>query len=443
MLEPHLRPRWRDAYSESSSRLVFPQLSQCLDPRFFNSLTQHPFLEDEPVPPTSLEDEMIRVPEHLIPVPEDLQNDTLPVEQHPSYPLGNPYWIHHAPHTLQPVGSSQPKLDPRVCSHLSVHSAGNSIKEALSAVAGGSVHAKSAVEAREDSDAVPYSIDPDGQVHLAPHLQLRARIGSTIAPPAWPFKRFGPGSHGRSYAALFHVPKDLHPEVSVWADLALEELVPRARPDSYTLPASLVHPYTQPVSSSSGRERRRTRPSGIPSTLGLRTRRRDDEWLEGEDSGEAHSDSDLDHEPVEDTSFERELEEWATSDVAMNPDSASTAHPPHRRISSVWMQQQHEFRRAILSVFAQRDTWQRQKRQRPDSASPPPPPTSASPRRRKRRSLGVPPAPPLPPILPESRDGSASASASASTHAPPALSLPHLPETWVWGRSRSLRDPAL
>ena len=280
MLDAHLLPRRRGVEAANASQLAFPQLLQSLDPQFFNPITQHPFIEDEPVPPTSLHDEVIQVPEHLLPATEDLHHDTLPVEQHPSYPLGNAYWIHHAPHTLQPPGSSQPKLDPRICSHMSMRMLAGSQKEALCSVATGSRHAKSALESHEEeAGPLPYSIDADGHITLAPHLQVRAQMQTTSAAPTWPFQRVGPGPCERSYASLFRAPEELHPDVSVWADLALEELVPRTRPDTYTFPSSLVHPYTQPDSS----ERKRQRPSGIPPSLGIKTQVHDDEWVRCED----------------------------------------------------------------------------------------------------------------------------------------------------------------
>ena len=400
MLEAHLLPRRRGVEAANASQLAFPQLLQSLDPQFFNPITQHPFIEDEPVPPTSLHDEVIQVPEHLLPATEDLHHDTLPVEQHPSYPLGNAYWIHHAPHTLQPPGSSQPKLDPRICSHMSMRMLAGSQKEALCSVATGSIHAKSALESHdEEAGPLPYSIDADGHVTLAPHLQLRAQMQTTSAAPTWPFQRVGPGPCERSYASLFRAPEELHPDVSVWADLALEELVPRTRPDTYTFPSSLVHPYTQPDSS----ERKRQRPSGIPPSLGIKTQVHDDEWFADDDP--LHDAAELDADLLDDTSFEKELEEWVTEDMAIDPRTA-----PSRRVSSVWMREEHEFRRAILSVFEQRGTL----RKRPASMSPIPPTSS-----RKRRSLV--------PLLAET--------APIATHT-------STPLPWIWGQSRSLRDSA-
>lgn len=400
MLEAHLLPRRRGVEAANASQLAFPQLLQSLDPQSFNPITQHPFIEDEPVPPTSLQDEVIQVPEHLLPATEDLHHDTLPVEQHPSYPLGNAYWIHHAPHTLQPSGSSQPKLDPRVCSHMSMRMLASSQKEALCSVATGSIHAKSALESHdEEPGPLPYSIDADGHVALAPHLQWRAQMQTTSAAPTWPFQRVGPGPCERSYASLFRVPEELSPDVSVWADLALEELVPRTRPDTYTFPSSLVHPYTQPDSG----DRKRQRPSGIPPSLGIKTQVHDDEWFADDDP--LHDAAELDADLLDDTSFEKELEDWVTEDMAIDPRTA-----PSRRVSSVWMREEHEFRRAILSVFEQRDTL----RKRPASMSPMPP-TSA----RKRRSL-----------VPQMAE-----TAPIATHT-------STPPPWIWGQSRSLRDSA-
>ena len=80
MLDAHLLPRRRGVEAANASQLAFPQLLQSLDPQFFNPITQHPFIEDEPVPPTSLHDEVIQVPEHLLPATEDLHHDTLPVD---------------------------------------------------------------------------------------------------------------------------------------------------------------------------------------------------------------------------------------------------------------------------------------------------------------------------------------------------------------------------
>lgn len=185
----------------------------------------------------------------------------------------------------------------------------------------------------------------------------------------------------------------------MWADLALEELVPRTRPDTYTFPSSLVHPYTQPDSS----ERKRQRPSGIPPSLGIKTQVHDDEWFADDDP--LHDAAELDADLLDDTSFEKELEEWVTEDMAIDPRTA-----PSRRVSSVWMREEHEFRRAILSVFEQRGTL----RKRPASMSPIPPTSS-----RKRRSLV--------PLMAET--------APIATHT-------STPLPWIWGQSRSLRDSA-
>lgn len=270
---------------------------------------------------------MIQVPEHLLPPGDDLHQDTLPVEQHPSYPLGNPYWIHHAPQTLQPEGSSQPKLDPRTHAHDALHLPRDALPETLSCVSHGSALAQAALDV--DADDVPvsaYSID-DHRVVLAPYLQLRAQTTTTVAPPTWPFPHYGPGPCARPHSALFADRAEGQPEVSVWADLALEELAPRPRPDSYSLPSSLVHPYTQ----STLRGKKRERPSGLPDTLGAATKQRDDAWLDHDEPAEP------------DGSFERELEACTAIERAASPRRAR-----HGSSGAT-------LRSAILRVLAPRD----------------------------------------------------------------------------------------
>ena len=179
--------------STAASKLMFPPLHHADDPRFHNPILQHPLLESEQLPIPTLDGEVVQVPEHLLPPTEDLDSDTLPIEQHPSYPFGNPFFIHHAPSTLQPAGSSQPKLDPRMHSKLAMHAAHDSAREdVLMRVATGSASARAAIEdkkndAEADEEAqggVPsYTLHPDGSAHLAPHLQMRAQVVSTPKPP--------------------------------------------------------------------------------------------------------------------------------------------------------------------------------------------------------------------------------------------------------------------
>ncbi|SHO78050.1 Uncharacterized protein MSYG_2392 [Malassezia sympodialis ATCC 42132] len=356
--------------------LVFPPLHHADDPRFHNPILQHPLMAAGPQRPAALRDEVIAVPEHLLPSGDDLEQDTLPMEQHPSYPLGNPYWIHHTPATLQPAGSSQPKLDPRLAMRLAMHMDTHAPEDALSSVARGSAHAQAALEERDDEGPLPYSVGADGHVTLAPHLRLKAQMGASPAPPAWPFPRYGPGPSARPHAALFRRPAGTEPDESVWADLALEALVPRARPDSYSLPSTLMHTYAK---DAQGR-RRRERPSGMPSTLGALTRRHDSAWLD-----EAWSDDDVD------ATWERELHDWAAADVQQ---ARERVRP--RRVSSLWMQEQHDFHRVLLSVLEPTAragaAGARPKRVREPAASP-------AHGRRKRRSISVPlelaPSPPL------------------------------------------------
>lgn len=415
MLDPHLVPRQLHARAAHGSKLMFPPLHHADDPRFHNPILQHPLLASQGGPQATLDDEgvsacytttypaVIQVPEHLLPRWEELEHDTLPMEQHPSYPLGNPYWIHHTPHTLQPAGSSQPKLDPRIYSRYAMRMHTTEQKHTLTAVAHGSAQAKAALEAQADEAelTLPYTVESDGHVVLAPHLQWRAQALTTTAPPTWPFRRFGPGPSARPYAALFRdaaSAPDGQPEVSVWADVALEELVPASRPDSYTLPASLWHPYTH----TAAKGRRRERPSGLPESLGAVTRLHDDAWLD-EMALEA---DDVDT----DDSFDRELASWAATESSSPSSSSSTQGPPRnsRRVSSAWMRDHHDFKRAILSVLADRVASTRQKRARGLTSTP-----EHAMSRKKRRSL------------PHTSFDSSSLlhdTASPST-------------SWVWGRS--------
>lgn len=359
--------------------LMFPPLHHADDPRFHNPILQHPLIATGPQRPATLRDEVIAVPEHLLPSGDDLEQDTLPMEQHPSYPLGNPYLIHHTPATLQPTGSSQPKVDPRLSMRFAMHMDTHAPEDALSFVAQGSAHAKAALEERDDEGPLPYSVDANGHVTLAPHLRLRAQIGASPAAPAWPFPRYGPGPSARPHAALFR-PAGSKPDESVWADLALEALVPRVRPDSYSLPSTLVHTYAK-----NAQERRRERPSGMPSTLGAVTGQHDSVWLD-----DAGPDGD-------DATWERELHDW----VAADAQECERVRP--RRASSLWMQEQHEFHRVLLSVLGPKDpAGAPPKRVREPTASP-------AHGRRKRRSVSVP----------------------LELAASPSLDRPH----WVWGAS--------
>lgn len=350
MLDAHRVPR---RHAGRASRLMFPPVHSGDDPRFHDPILQHPLLASGSLPVPSLDDEgalpqgtltpVLDVPEHLIPSTADLEHDTLPIEQHPSYPFGNPYDIFHAPSSLQPVGSSQPKLDPRVHSRLSLHVGADSRRsgaDALACVAEGSAHAHAAVDDASDDevDAHPsYAIEPDGRVVLAPHLQLRAQIGSKPAPPTWPFPRFGPGPSTRPYAMLFRSnwANESQPEVDVWADLGLEALVPRARPDHYSLPSTLRHPYAR----NAGR-RRRARPSGLPAALGAETAARDAAWL---DDGVC---SEIDVQAV------RAAAE-APSTLA-HDDLFGPVRGASRRASTAWMNEHHDFYRTLLGVCARK-----------------------------------------------------------------------------------------
>ncbi|WFD49266.1 hypothetical protein GLX27_003946 [Malassezia furfur] len=370
--------------STAASKLMFPPLHHADDPRFHNPILQHPLLESEQLPIPTLDGEVVQVPEHLLPPTEDLDSDTLPIEQHPSYPFGNPFFIHHAPSTLQPAGSSQPKLDPRMHSKLAMHAAHDSAREdVLMRVATGSASARAAIEdkkndAEADEEAqggVPsYTLHPDGSAHLAPHLQMRAQVVSTPKPPTWPFTRFGPGPSARPYASLFRSasPHEASAEVSIWADFALEQLVPRPRPDSYTLPSSLKHPYAHPERRSPRRSGRRARPSDIPPALGAETAEIDHLWLDGADSEYAASRDD----------FEDGAASWTSSAMAtLSADMDAIAElersardarrgPRSRHVSSAWMQDRHDFCQTLRTVCARKEHSALLKRRHEHAASP-------------------------------------------------------------------------
>ena len=60
----------------------------------------------------------------------------------------------------------------------------------------------------------------------------------------------------------------------------------------------------------------------------------DDEWFADDDP--LHDAAELDADLLDDTSFEKELEDWVSEDMAIDPRTA-----PSRRVSSVWMREEH------------------------------------------------------------------------------------------------------
>lgn len=233
----------------------------------------------------------------MLPAPADLDGDTLPSEFHPSFLFGDPFHIHNGPHTLQPIGSSQPKLSPRLHAKLALHGVDH-VDDVLATVSAGPETARAAIASKKaiandsEEDDIPiraYRRRGD-HVELAPHLQMRASTSTAAQPPHWPFKRFGPGPSARPYAALFHADCTslAYPEVDVWADFALESLAPKSCADSYTIPATLQHPYI----ATEALTRTRPRPSAIPPALGHDTAQRDELWLDERDEHEEKSDAD-------------------------------------------------------------------------------------------------------------------------------------------------------
>ncbi|WFD30524.1 Protein-lysine N-methyltransferase efm5 [Malassezia sp. CBS 17886] len=348
--------------------LMFPPLQYADDPRFHDPILQHPLLEDQRLPMPSLEHEVVQVPDQFLPLDADLDSDTLPTEQHPSYPYGNPYVVPPMPHTLQPSGSSQPKIPPRVYSQLMMHAHGElSQQQTLTAVARGSASAQAAVETQrpisgdsdnEEPSSFPSSFrrHPSGTVELAPHLKLRAQITTAPAAPSWPFKRFGPGPCARPGVALFRSGGGAAlPETAVWADFALDQLVPGARPDSYTLPSNLQHPYTQgPTAREHGAAvlRGRARPSDIPPMLGAETAKNDRLWLDDADASTADlaEDEDFEHAGTSALLGEARRLGWGLAEPA-----AARAHGVDRTASTTWMDEKNDFHRTLLAIHARKE----------------------------------------------------------------------------------------
>lgn len=136
----------------------------------------------------------IAVPEWLIPPAVDEDGEILPSEQHPSRPLGDPYAL-----TYTTPYASQPKLSPRLHMHASLFSSGPTAAAAA------------ALEASAPLRSLPN------------HLALRAATTHAPRPPTWPFRQFGPGPRNASFYSSGPAP----PLRQVWADLALESLLPR------------------------------------------------------------------------------------------------------------------------------------------------------------------------------------------------------------------------
>lgn len=336
-------------------------------------------------------DVVVLVPEHMLPPPVDLDSDTLPTEQHPSYPLGDPYHIHHAPHTLQPQGSSQPKLPPRLYAKYAMHSHADGTADPLSAIASGSASAQAAVERRrqggedpeeEEEPPASYHIEEGGTVRLAPHLQLRAQTSSVPAAPRWPFKWFGPGPSARPYGSLLRSSNSANSgacgETDVWADFALDTLVPQARADAYTLPATCEHPYASPRRGGAGARR----PSDMPRALGGNTAAEDQLWLDEEEEQAAPlpSDDEVDME-LSAHELPRPTPPSARRSrrIGRARDSLSVREPraggdlfaratarrdtPHF-VSAARAQEEREFRRALMRICLRKERSARTKRAR-------------------------------------------------------------------------------
>ncbi|KAK0528767.1 hypothetical protein OC842_004447 [Tilletia horrida] len=198
--------------------------------------------------------ENIAVPEGLIPPAIDSDADVLPSEQHPSYPYGNPFAGLSS--QVNTPFASRPILDPKLHLNLELAHAAESrarirsedpaLDEAFANLANTGMQGAGIAPSAGSADGG----GPSAQDHvLAHHLQLRAATAHGPTTPQWPFKRFGPGRmlsatpSGGSGALLRAERERIQmPVREVWADLALEALLPRGK----------VLPFQHTVVSGSG-----------------------------------------------------------------------------------------------------------------------------------------------------------------------------------------------
>ncbi|KAK0543888.1 hypothetical protein OC846_005766 [Tilletia horrida] len=189
----------------------------------------------------ALQYEMIAVPEGLIPPAIDNDADVLPSEQHPSYPYGNPYAGLSS--QVNTPFASRPLLDPKLHLNLELaHAAEARARARNEDPPIDDVFANMTNTGIQNAGVAPSAAYADGggpsaQDHaLAHHLQLRAATSHGPTNPIWPFKKYGPGRMSSSTpsggaAALLRAERERVqlPLREVWADLALEALLPRGK----------------------------------------------------------------------------------------------------------------------------------------------------------------------------------------------------------------------
>ncbi|KAE8269762.1 hypothetical protein A4X09_0g2585 [Tilletia walkeri] len=202
----------------------------------------------------ALQYEMIAVPEGLIPPAIDNDADVLPSEQHPSFPYGNPF--SGVSSQVNTPFASRPLLDPKLHLNLELAHAAESrsrirnedppLDDAFTNIANTGIQGAGLAPTVASADGG----GPSAQDHvLAHHLQLRAATAQGPTNPHWPFKRFGPGrlssaSPSGGAGALLRAERERiqSPVREVWADLALEALLPRGK----------VLPFQHTVASGGG-----------------------------------------------------------------------------------------------------------------------------------------------------------------------------------------------
>ncbi|PWN52406.1 hypothetical protein IE53DRAFT_409456 [Violaceomyces palustris] len=180
----------------------------------------------------NLEDEVILVPEYLIPPDIDQDGETLPGDQHPSYPFSNLYSLdlpagsNSTPSSWNPRPSkSKVPRKPYLFTTLpSTNTTGNNLsksprtlKKRLSAAAA------AATNASKSSTTRPWRRFK--KARLPENLRLRSSVASVTVAPDWPFQRFGTGPTDHN-ALLHHSSNHPRPPTrEIWSDLCLEELL--------------------------------------------------------------------------------------------------------------------------------------------------------------------------------------------------------------------------
>lgn len=280
---------------------------------------------DMAVPQPRISQEYIALNEDLVPAPLDMHGDMLPAEQHPSYPFGNLFGplsgmitadsaIMGGPHVLGSAAANQGSglsssiaalgLDfggglaaftnvgqPSHGKRGAVSSSWNQYtnKASRSKIVGSAGAPTEWGPNPDDEPSRSSHADRQGELiraarklGLSPNLVFRSCTSAVLAPPTWPFRRYGPGS--TSYAALLRPSSNIYGAApasqalaatlgglpasakiirEVWSDLALEELVPLhigLTSATRLLSHGLDDSDEESAAGSAGRKRARTSP---------------------------------------------------------------------------------------------------------------------------------------------------------------------------------------